>query len=605
MCGFSHTGFSLVRIFAAFARPLWRRLAVAGLLIAAIVGLLVWAGARWSLAQADAAADSAARQTARTHVALLVSELQKFRLLPLVLVEYPDMAATLGDRSPAARARLDRTLEQLAGSTDAAAIYVVDATGTTQAASNWNSPASFVGQNYGFRPYFRDAMAKGESEFFALGTVSGRPGLYLARRVDRGGRALGVVVVKVEFDGVEAAWTRSPGKSFVVDAHGVVLVTGVPDWRFRAVRPIDARTLADLRRTLQFGSAPPAPAPLSFDGANALVDGKTPYRVAVEPAPLAGGRLIHLSPLDPPLTAARSQALLLGLGLLLVGAVGAGFAIRSAETRRIQAAARAALEREVEKRTAELSDANARLMVESEERIAADRRYREAREELAQANRLASLGQITAGVAHEINQPVAAIRTFAENGATLIDRAAPDKARENLARIVDLTARIGTITGELRAFARRRAGSGGTAPLGSVLDGVLLLLGERARGVVRVEISDALLATPLAGDRTRLEQVVINLVQNAIEAVAGRGDARVTLIAVAGNGAVELTVADNGPGLDPAIAASLFTPFATAKPDGLGLGLAIARDIARDLGGDIVHRPSASGATFVARLKTA
>ncbi|HEX7694651.1 MAG TPA: ATP-binding protein, partial [Sphingomonas sp.] len=95
------------------------------------------------------------------------------------------------------------------------------------------------------------------------------------------------------------------------------------------------------------------------------------------------------------------------------------------------------------------------------------------------------------------------------------------------------------------------------------------------------------------------------LVQNAIEAVAGRGDARVTLIAVAGNGAVELTVADNGPGLDPAIAASLFTPFATAKPDGLGLGLAIARDIARDLGGDIVHRPSASGATFVARLKTA
>jgi two-component system C4-dicarboxylate transport sensor histidine kinase DctB len=570
-----------------------------------LAGVLVWVGARWSLAQAEAAADATARQTARTHVALLSSELQKFRLLPLVLVEYPDLRATLGDRSEAARARLDRTLEQLAQRTDAAAIYVVDAGGTTRAASNWDSPASFVGQNYGFRPYFRNAMATGASEFFALGTVSGRPGLYLARRVDRGGRALGVVVVKVEFDGVEAAWTRNAGMSFVVDAHGVILVTDVPDWRFHAIHPIDAATIAALRRTLQFGGAPPPPAPVAFDRAGALVGGKTRYRVAIEPAPLAGGRLIHLSPLAPPLAAARSQALLLGLGLLLVIAVGAGLLIRAAETRRLQAAARAALEEEVKRRTAELRDANARLVVESEERIEADRRYRDAREELAQANRLASLGQITAGVAHEINQPVAAIRTFAENGATLIDRDAPGQARENLTRIVELTARIGTITGELRAFARRRAGTGGSAPLGSVLDGVLLLLGERVRDVVRVEIPDRLLATPLTGDRTRLEQVVINLVQNAIEAVAGRADARVTLIAVAADGTIELTVADNGPGLDPAIAASLFTPFASAKPEGLGLGLAIARDIARELGGDIVHRPSAAGATFVARLRAA
>jgi len=594
-----------VRVSAFWVRAALRRIWLIGLVLLAVTALLVWAGARWSLAQGEAAADAAARQTARTHIALLSSELQKFRLLPLVLVEYPDVAATLADRSDAAQSRLDRTLEQLVQRTDAAAIYVVDASGMTRAASNWNSPASFVGQNYGFRPYFRDAMAKGASEFFALGTVSGRPGLYLARRVDRDGRALGVVVVKVEFDGVETAWTRNTGMSFVVDAHGVILVTDVPDWRFHAIRPIDAATIADLRRTLQFGNTPPAPAPVAFDGADALVGGKTRYRVATEPAPLGGGRLYHLSPLDPPLAAARSQALLLGLGLLLIFAVAAGALIRAAETRRMQARARAALEDEVKRRTVELSDANARLVIESEERIEADRRYRESREELAQANRLASLGQITAGVAHEINQPVAAIRTFAENGTTLIDRGAPEKARENLARIVDLTARIGTITGELRAFARRRAGAGGTAPLGSVLDGTLLLLGERARGVVRVEIDARLLVRPLVGDRTRLEQVVINLVQNAIEAVDGRPDGRVTLTAGLADGSIELTVADNGPGLDPTVAASLFTPFASAKPEGLGLGLAIARDIAREFGGDITHRPGPTGATFVARLKTA
>ena len=181
MCGFPHIAGRIVRISAIPGRRAW----VAGVVLMVLLAALSWAGLRWSLGQANAAADTAARQAARTHVALLSSELQKFRLLPVVLAEYPDAAATLGDGSAAARDRLDRTLEQLAQRTDAAAIYVVDASGTTQAASNWNSPASFVGKNYGFRPYFRDAMAKGTSEFFALGTVSGRPGLYLARRIER------------------------------------------------------------------------------------------------------------------------------------------------------------------------------------------------------------------------------------------------------------------------------------------------------------------------------------------------------------------------------------------------------------------------------------
>jgi two-component system, NtrC family, C4-dicarboxylate transport sensor histidine kinase DctB len=595
----------IMRIFAVSGQREWRPVLLAGLVLLAMIAMLGWAGLRWSLGQANTAADSAARQAARTHVALLSSELQKFRLLPIALVEYPDVAATLGDRSVPARDRLDRTLNQLAGRTDAAAIYVVDSTGTTRAASNWDSPASFVGQNYGFRPYFRNAMAKGSSEFFALGTVSGRPGLYLARRVDRDGRALGVVVVKVEFDGVEAAWARSQGMSFVADAHGVVLVTSVPDWRFRSIAPIDTATLADLRRTLQFGNNPPAAAPLTFDGQSVTVGGKTQYRVAIELAPLAGGRLFHLSPLDPPLLVARSQALLWGLGLLLIAAVIAGLLIRSTETRRLQAQARAALEEEVARRTIELSDANARLVIESDERAEADRRYRSAREELAQANRLASLGQITAGVAHEINQPVAAIRTFAESGATFLERGATDKAGENLARIVDLTARIGTITGELRAFARRRATPGGTTTLGSVLDGVLLLLGESARGVVRTEITEPLRGVALAGDRTRLEQVVINIVQNAIEAVEGRAGGRVTIRAAATAGAIDVSVADNGPGLDPIVASALFTPFTSGKPEGLGLGLAIARDIAREFGGDIVHMQGRSGAIFVATLRVA
>lgn len=601
MCGFPHIVTRIVRNYAALSLRGWRRVALVAVVVLAAVAMLVWLAARWSRGQANAAADADARQTARTHLALVSSELQKFRLLPLVLAEYPDVPATIGDRDLRARDRLNPTLEQLARRTDAAAIYVVDADGTTRAASNWATPASFVGQNYAFRPYFRDAMRHGSSEFFALGTVSGRPGLYLSRRLDRNGRAIGVVVVKVEFDDVEAAWARSPGISLLVDAHGVVLVTSQPSWRFHALAPIDAATLASLRRTLQFGNAPPLPAPVVIDGASARIGGRVRYRIAAEPAPMAGGRVLHLSPIDPPLATARTQASLAGAGLLLIGAILAAVLIRSAERQRLQARARAELEAEVVRRTAELSDANARLTIESEERAEADRRYRAAREELAQANRLASLGQITAGVAHEINQPVAAIRTFAENGVTFLDRAAPDRAGESFARIVGLADRIGAITGELRAFARRKTPAQRAVSLASVIDGVMLLIGDAARHLVATDDFDR--ATTVIGDRIRLEQILVNLIQNAIEAVKDVPSPRILLSTSRAGAAVTIAVEDNGPGIDPIVRDALFTPFVTGRANGLGLGLAIARDLAREFGGDLVLAPGTTGARFELRLK--
>ncbi len=289
-----------------------------------------------------------------------------------------------------------------------------------------------------------------------------------------------------------------------------------------------------------------------------------------------------------------------GLAILLVSGGIAAFAVRSADTRRLQRDARVRLEREVTARTAELSHANAQLLVESEERVEADRRYRAAREELAQANRLGTLGQITAGVAHEINQPVAAIRTFAESGATLLDRGSPDAARENLGHIVGLADRIGAITAELRGFARRRTPAGGTATLGSVLDGTMMLVGERARGMLQIAVEPTLRDARLIGDRVRLEQILVNLIQNALDA----GGA-ITVSATQAGDRIVLTIADDGPGVAAEIARQLFTPFTTGKDGGLGLGLAIARDIAREFGGDLTHRATPTGATFDLTMKVA
>jgi two-component system C4-dicarboxylate transport sensor histidine kinase DctB len=577
------------------------------LLIAA--SALAWAGARWATTRAEYAADMTAAQTARVHDGLLGSELQKFRLLPLVLAEYPDAATVLESTNPAAERRLDAQLELLAQRTDAAAIYLLDASGRTRVASNWRLPTSFVGQNYAFRPYFRDAMRSGTSELFALGTVSGRPGLYLARRIDRGSRALGAIIVKVDFDKVEANWARASGISFVTDAHGVVLVTSIPGWRFGATAPLDVRTLAAARRSLQFGNQPPRRLPVSLALPNAVtrMDGRSQrFRVATMPAPLAGGRLYHLSPLDPPLAAARSRALLWALAAtLVIGAIG-GLAVRSIEKRRLQRQAHEALEREVARRTAELRDANARLIIESRDLEEANARYHAAREELARANRLGTLGQITAGVAHEINQPVAAIRTFAENGTALLDRGQSGEVRDNLARIVSLTERIGAITAELRSFTRRKIPTPVQAELGSILDGAMLLIGEPARSKVRIEAQQKQRRRVLVGDRVRHEQVLINLLRNALDAVEGCPRPEVVVSAREADGVMHLTVSDNGTGVDPAVRETLFHPFETAKPGGLGLGLAIARDIAREYGGDLtLEAGKGPGATFRLKLRTA
>ncbi|MFM9976809.1 MAG: ATP-binding protein [Sphingomonadaceae bacterium] len=575
-------------------RAVW--LAATGL-VAAIVVLL---GLQWSNNAAHVAVDRAARQTGASHLALLDSELQRFRLLPAVLGEYPDVGGALAGRADAAR-RLDRSLEALAAQTGAAAVYLVGGDGVTVAASNWQTPSSFVGQNYRLRPYFSEAMQRGRAEVFALGTVSRRPGLYLARRIGSAQGSTGVIVVKVEFDPIETAWRRQPGITLVTDRDGVVLITSQPDWRFRATRPLAAGLLAQARLTRQFGDAQPTRAPfeLSDEETQTLTGLPARHRAWITPASLPGWRLVRIEPMTAALDDARTQLALLGL-VVIVGLGGISMiATRTRRRRRQEQAARARLEQEVAARTTDLADANKRLRAESEERLETDRRYRAAREELAHVSRLGSLGQITAGVAHEINQPVAAIRAYAGNIPAFLKRNNVASVAGNANAIIELTDRIGRITEELRSFARLKTPAREAVEVGAVVDGTLLLIGDRKREL-RLDCPHAARKFRVDGDRVRMEQILVNLLNNAFDAVAGRAENAVALSVRAAERMVEFEVVDNGPGIDPEIADRLFTPFASTKARGLGLGLAIARDLAREFGGDLIVRSSsAAGCAFL------
>lgn len=570
------------------------------------------------LARRDAQADLArqADAAAALHAAVLRSELEKHRSLPVVLSQDPEVVALVSGGGDADL--VSAKLEALAGQTRAAAIYVLDQTGVARAASNWREPTSFVGSDYAFRPYFRGGIQNGAAEFFALGTVSGRPGLYLARRIGPSDRPLGVVVVKVEFGALEADWRSSGEPAYVTDQRGVVLVTSVPEWRFRRSRTLTPAEreaiLADQTLTGQ------ALAPLPFDSettragriVRVAAGGPTGDWILSHTATDTPGWTLHLlDPIGGAIVANVLSARAVAGLLITLLAVGAGVLLRRRQQAMARAVAeeqaRAELERRIDDRTQELRAANGKLSREMDERRRAEASREALREELVQANKLATLGQIAAGVAHEINQPVAAIRTHADTANAYLDRDDPEAARRSLGRVAELTGRIGVITDELRAFSRKSTQGVSAVSPAAAIDGALLLIGGRLRegGVDLIRTGDPELK--VQAEPIRLEQVVVNLVQNAFEAMTEAGTPSPTLtIDVAKKGRrIEIVVSDNGPGVDPAVAAALFTPFVTTKSSGLGLGLVICRDIVAGFGGELSLRPGETGARFVISLRPA
>lgn len=595
------------------SNPTQWRLFIAIWLVIAVVA--VTASGAFARRDAMATAGRQATTASALHAAVLRSELERHRSLPMVLAQDPDLARLLARPTPETATRLNLKFEALAREVRAAAIYALDANGRTLAASNWRLPTSFVGSDYRFRPYYFEAMRDGQATFFALGTVSGRPGLYLSRRVDDpAGRALGVIVAKVEFDALEAEWRDSGEPTYVTDADGVVLVTTVPAWRFRTVTPLSAEQRSRFAATQTAGAIVPVSLPFEADRrAIVRTSADVPqdlYAVASVALPDIGWRLTLLDPAGEAISRAEAGARwLAALSIALLAAL-TGILLR----RRQRAAARAIeaeqgrveLERQISLRTVELRSTNALLNREIEERRRLESVRQDLQDELIQANKLATLGQIAAGVAHEINQPIAAIRIHADSASLQLQREDHAGALRSLTSIDHLTERVGAITDELRAFSRKTRSETVAVGVDGAIDGAVLLVAGRLREKgVALDRKRAPEGLSVLAERNRLEQVVLNILQNAIEALDGTPDPAIALGVTVKGKHVTIRVSDNGPGIAASVQSKLFTPFTTSKRDGLGLGLVISRDIVAAFGGELSLEPSPVGARFVIRLAKA
>jgi two-component system C4-dicarboxylate transport sensor histidine kinase DctB len=574
--------------------PRLRRSVLLPILFIVCGGLLcVWLAGRLGERSAWEARSLEGRAQLELYRQNLHTLVERFRALPALLAEDSAVHRLLRDpHNPALRQALNERLARLNQAAGSSVLYVLDRQGMTLAASNWNEPSSFVGHDYRFRPYFRNALEQGAGRYFAVGVTTGIPGYFFSRRVDDG-EPLGVLVVKLELEELQRDWVGQHGTLLISDNHGVVILSNRPAWRFGHLHALSAEQRMRLRAERKYAEqnlrALDSETRLAFsDGELRRVqgpDGERDYFWQRQALPTEDWTL-HL--LQTPAVVGNSVLAyrVIAVALWLALAFGALYGLQRRRNRLLLRRSRAELERLVVERTEQL---------------------RKTQDGLVQSAKLAALGQMSAALAHELNQPLTALR-MQLGSLRLLQRSgrAADMA-EALEQIDGLVARMSALTGHLKTFARNSPGGlREQLRLAPVLDRALQLLAPRLRdGTVRVELSVDPRAEVL-GESIRVEQVLVNLLDNALDACAGQAAPQLSIATRREGDDWVLSIADNGGGIAAEHLSNLFDPFFTTKPvgEGLGLGLSISYGILRDLGGSLGATNGEQGAIFTLRLPT-
>ncbi|ARO14209.1 Periplasmic sensor signal transduction histidine kinase [Ketogulonicigenium robustum] len=513
------------------------------------------------------------------YVGNLVSELQRNSVVPQLLSRDPELISALETANfTASNERLASFGEEIG----MASILLYDRDGAVVAATD----QSILGRNDSAMPFFADAERVSTTVFTALPRENGSYGFFYSRRIDIGGAMLGVIAVEVDLSRLERSWAGTQDAVLVTDSAGTILLATEPRWRGLTEDAALANT-----------SAPSAIArALRFDEWSSPYDtylrGEAVLRRELR-VPFQGWKMVGFTTY----ASIREQVnAIIALEIMAFAILAAlAFWVSSRKS-----ASRVVL---FQRESAELRALNMRLQREIAEREKAERTLEVAEQTLVQSSKLAALGEMSAAVSHELNQPLAAMKTYLAGARLLLQRKRPDEALSAFQRIDDLIDRMGSITRQLKSFARK--GSEAFAPfdmrlaISSALAMMEPQLKARRIAIVRTLPSDPVM---VMGDRLRMEQVIINLLRNAFDATNGTPNPEVTITLAEGE-TVTLTVRDNGPGIDDLDA--LFEPFYTTKApgDGVGLGLAISSGIVADLGGRLTaHNATSGGAAFEVQL---
>jgi len=555
------------------------------------------------------------------------AEHNRFEYLPYIVAQDSQIHKLLGgDNSEQLLQAVNRKLEEWQKESDADTLYLMDQKGLVIASSNWNKPESFIGSDYHFRPYFKDAISGGAGRFFAVGVTTGIPGLFLSRPVVSKGEVIGVAVLKINMSDLEANWSAGGEQVWVSDNDGVIFLASNPQWRYRSLTPLSLQTRERLEQAQKYRSYQIVPlglAKLETSAHGKPIIQLTQQSDARGARPVARSYMLHhreieglnwslfyLSDLSE-LKQRETSAILISVLVAALFAV-AGLFLLSRHRHQQQ------LESRVTQRTQELFRSNSQLKREIEERIRTEKALRQTHEELIHAERLGALGQISAELVHEISQPLQATRTYLASTQLLMDRRQFSMAEENLQEIDHLIRRVSGIITHLKTFAAKSVGEPGPVEIRQVIENALLVLNPRME-----KSATALKWQPeeqdiyVVANEIKLEQILVNLIRNAIDAIEAENCPRQGEIVIRyganqknreKQGEAVITITDNGCGIKTEHLPTLFDPFFTTKPpgEGMGLGLSVSYGIIKQFGGHLdVDSTPGKGSSFKVTLPLA
>ncbi len=503
----------------------------------------------------------------------LLSELQRNSIVPQLLARDPTLIAALQSRDFSQSTQRLISFDEEIG---AAALILLDQDGRVVAATDRNR----LGELHRGAAQFVDAVRSSATIFSVTERESGGYQFSYSRRIEDGSGILGVIVAEVDLQKFERAWAGVSDAVLVTDSEGTIILATEPRWRgLREEEALERQPPASaieraIRVTEDWTALPP----------DAYVMGKAVMR-AENRIPFRGWRMVSFTTFASIRERVNAVLALEIMGFALILAL-AFYALNRRTALRLLL---------FQRESAKLRELNQRLQREIAERERVQENLAVAEQTLAQSSKLAALGEMSAAVSHELNQPLAAMKTYLAGARLLLRRNRPDEAQAAFGRIDDLIERMGAITRQLKSYARKGGDAFEPVNLVEALNASLAIMQPQLRQR-KVRITRILPEGPVMvmGDRVRIEQVMINLLRNALDATKSVDDPEVEIILAAGETAT-LTVRDNGEGIEDLD--SLFEPFYTTKQpgDGVGLGLAISSGIVSDLGGRLTARNGQNG----------
>ncbi len=558
----------------------WRARVTLALLVV-VAGVTIWVTNSFLTDRFTANTRNRAELRLALYSGNLLSELRRNAIVPQLLAKDPELIGALNSQDfSSSTARLISFVDEIG----AASLLMLDETGRTVAATD----RTRLGTMYREQEFFINALRSNVTLFTTAKDETGAYRFIYSRRLESGGATLGVIAVEVDLHKFERAWAGISDAVLVADSEGTIILSSEPRWRGLTEAEALSRqpALGAIERAIK------VTADWAQDPADAYLRGEAVMRMGAR-IPFRGWQMTSFTSYAGVREKVNAVLALEIMGFAILLAL--GFYVLGRKS-----ALRMAL---FQRESVELRGLNQRLQREIAERERMQQSLEVAEQSLAQSSKLAALGEMSAAVSHELNQPLAAMKTYLAGAQLLVKRNRPDEALTSFQRIDDLIERMGAITKQLKSYARKGGDEFHVVDMGEAVASALSMMEPQLRQR-QVRISKIVPTDPVRvmGDRVRIEQVMINLLRNALDATESVADPEIEILLAAGETAT-LTVRDNGPGIEDLN--NLFEPFFTTKQpgEGVGLGLAISSGIVSDLGGRLTARNGdGQGAVFEVQL---